>query len=98
MSKFEHMSLIKTTLEGMIGAHKHTELGINYFPAPHVSVDQLTKFSLPLLLKSDLKKKSIVHLHISCDYLLYVLLIFPLKDHSESLFRNQNDCLIYQCM
>ena len=57
VSKFEHMSLIKTTLEGMIGAHKHTELGINYFPAPHISVDQLTKFSLPLLLKSDLKKK-----------------------------------------
>ena len=56
VSKFEHMSLIKTTLEGMIGAHKHTALGINYFPAPHISVDQLTKFSLPLLLKSDLKK------------------------------------------
>ena len=57
VSKFEHMSLIKTTLEGMIGAHKHTAIGINYFPAPHVSVDQLTKFSLSLLLKSDLKKK-----------------------------------------
>ena len=55
------MSLIKTTLEGMIGAH--TAIGINYFPAPHVSVDQLTKFSLSLLLKSDLKK-IIVHLHM----------------------------------
>ena len=71
VSKFEHMSLIKTTLEGMIGAHKHTAIGINYFPAPHVSVDQLTKFSLSLLLKSDLKKNystlaHVITFHIVC--------------------------------
>ena len=69
------MSLIKTTLEGMIGAHKHTALGINYFPAPHVSVDQLTKFSLPLLLKSDLKKKNYSTLAHVIMCLSYVLIL-----------------------
>ena len=80
------MSLIKTTLEGMIGAHKHTAIGINYFPAPHVSVDQLTKFSLSLLLKSDLKKNYSTLAHVIT---FHSMLIFPLTNISDPLFQNQ---------